>query len=236
MEDAGWEHLAPGVARRRLPYLDVTIGLIVGDDAVLLVDTGPTPAEGVLLRRQVRELTGRGVTHIALTHAHFDHVFGTPAFPEAQVFGTRGLDRALEHGFLELRDDAVRHGVDPGAAAEAADLLVRPGYVVDDHSEIDLGGGRTVVLVRPGPGHTDHDLAVLVPGTPRVLFCGDLVEESGEPQAGPDAVPGRWPAALDRLLSLGGEAAVYVPGHGAVVDARFVRAQRDTLSARFGTP
>lgn len=85
-----------------------------------------------------------------------------------------------------------------------------------------------------GPGHTPHDLAVLVPGDPEVVFCGDLVEESGDPQAGPDAVPSRWPAALDRLLSLGGENALYVPGHGAVVDAAFVRAQRDALAARFG--
>ena len=102
-----------------------------------------------------------------------------------------------------------------------------------------------------GPGHTAHDLAILVrgglgdpaapdsgPGTgsPEIVFCGDLVEESGEPQAGPDAVPSRWPAALDRLLALGGEDAVYVPGHGAAVDAGFVRAQRDALARRFGVP
>ena len=62
----------------------------------------------------------------------------------------------------------------------------------------------------------------------------DLVEESGEPQAGPDAVPSHWPAALDRLLDLGGEDALYVPGHGAVVNSEFVRRQRDELAARFG--
>ncbi|CAM5391229.1 hypothetical protein SANTM175S_03821 [Streptomyces antimycoticus] len=56
----------------------------------------------------------------------------------------------------------------------------------------------------------------------------------GTPQAGPDAIPGRWPAALDRLLALGGPDARYVPGHGSVVDAGFVRAQRDELAARFG--
>jgi glyoxylase-like metal-dependent hydrolase (beta-lactamase superfamily II) len=93
------------------------------------------------------------------------------------------------------------------------------------------------MLANVGPGHTAHDLALLVPGgadCPPVLFCGDLVEESGEPQAGPDAVPARWPAALDRLLDLGGEDAVYVPGHGDAVNAAFVRAQRDTLAMRFG--
>ena len=67
-----------------------------------------------------------------------------------------------------------------------------------------------------------------------IVFCGDLVEESGEPQAGPDADPAAWPAALDRLLELGGPEARYVPGHGAVVDAAFVRAQRAFLTARAG--
>lgn len=96
------------------------------------------------------------------------------------------------------------------------------------------GGGRQVLLANVGPAHSGHDLAVLVPGSPTVVLCGDLVEESGEPQAGRDAVPSRWPAALDRLLELGGEDAVYVPGHGAVVDAAFVRGQRDRLAALFG--
>jgi glyoxylase-like metal-dependent hydrolase (beta-lactamase superfamily II) len=94
---------------------------------------------------------------------------------------------------------------------------------------------RQVRLVSLGPAHSPYDLAVLVPGTDGeagVVFCGDLVEESGEPQAGPDADPASWPAALDRLLSLGGEDALYVPGHGAVVDAAFVRAQRDVLARR----
>ncbi|NEE31169.1 MBL fold metallo-hydrolase, partial [Streptomyces sp. SID7982] len=47
--------------------------------------------------------------------------------------------------------------------------------------------------------------------------------------------PERWPAALERLLELGGEDALYVPGHGAVVDAAFVRKQRAALAERFGT-
>jgi hypothetical protein len=43
---------------------------------------------------------------------------------------------------------------------------------------------------------------------------------------------GAWPSTLDRLVQLGGEQAVYVPGHGAAVDAAFVRNQRDWLAAR----
>jgi hypothetical protein len=34
------------------------------------------------------------------------------------------------------------------------------------------------------------------------------------------------------MVALGGPDAIYVPGHGAAVDAPFVRAQRDWLAAR----
>lgn len=238
-EEAGWERLAPHVGRRRLPVWDCTAGLVVGGESALMIEAGATLREGAELRTQARGIIGGGrrVTHLVLTHPHFDHVLGAAAFAGVEVYGAVGLDALLARGRDGLRDDAVRHGVAPDAAADAVDLLVRPRHSVCGEWTLDLGGGVQVLLANVGPGHTGHDLAVLVPGTadtPEIVFCGDLVEESGEPQAGPDAVPARWPAALDRLLDLGGEDALYVPGHGAVVDAAFVRAQRATLAARFG--
>ncbi|MGW2909369.1 MBL fold metallo-hydrolase [Streptomyces asoensis] len=230
-EELGWERLATGVGRVRLPGWDCTAGLVVGAGTALMIDAGSSLAEGVRLRTEAEELTGCRVTHLALTHPHFDHVFGAGAFAGAEVFGAVGVD-TVPAG--ELREDAVRNGLGETAATEAADTLVRPRHLVSGEWTLDLGGGRQVLLANVGPGHTAHDLVVLVPGDPETVFCGDLVEESGEPQAGPDAVPSRWPAALDRLLGLGGEDALYVPGHGAVVDAAFVRAQRDALRARFG--
>ena len=43
-----------------------------------------------------------------------------------------------------------------------------------------------------------------------------------------------WPATLDRILAIGGPEAIYVPGHGKVVDAEFIRCQREWLKARAG--
>ncbi|WFB11796.1 MBL fold metallo-hydrolase [Streptomyces sp. LX-29] len=237
-ERARWERLAPGVARRRLPGWDATVGAIAGETGVLVVDTGSTLREGAEIRREVTELFGRRPTHIVLTHPHFDHVLGTAAFAGCEVYGSVGLAGLLERERDELRGSAVRQGVDADAAAEAVDFLVLPHHPVTGELTVDLGG-RRVLLADLGPAHSSHDLVVLVPGAPAsdeppVVFCGDLVEESGEPQAGRDALPGRWPAALDRLLDLGGEDARYVPGHGAVVDAAFVRRQRAELAARFG--
>ncbi|MFF3345264.1 MBL fold metallo-hydrolase [Streptomyces sp. NPDC002779] len=234
-EELGWERVAAGVGRCRLPGWDCTAGLVVGEGKALVVDAGSSLAEGARLRMRAEALAGHRVTHLALTHPHFDHVLGAAAFAGAEVYGAVGIDSVYgPHGRAALRADAVRHGLDARAADEAVDVLTPPRHHVSGEWTLDLGPGRRVLLANVGPGHTAHDLVVLVPGSPEVVFCGDLVEESGDPQAGPDAVPSRWPAALDRLLALGGEDALYVPGHGAVVDAAFVRAQRDALAARFG--
>ncbi len=123
-----WEVLAPDVARRRLPGWDATVGAVAGPEGILVVDTGATLREGAEIRREVRALFGRPVTHVALTHPHFDHVLGTAAFAGVQVYGAAGLADVLERGREALRADAVRHGADPETVAEAVDLLVCPRH------------------------------------------------------------------------------------------------------------
>ena len=245
-DDLGWERLAAGVGRCRLPVWDCTVGLVAGPGGALLIDAGSSLAEGAKVRLEAQALAGRRVDFLALTHAHFDHIFGAAAFAGAYVLAAAatgadtgtgagcGSDAFRKVGREAACADAVRNGLDVRAAEEAADTLVVPHHEVREALTVELHDGPEVVLRNVGPGHTGSDLAVVVPGDPTVVFCGDLVEESGEPQAGPDAVPAHWPTALDRLLALGGEDALYVPGHGAVVDAAFVRAQRDALASRFG--
>lgn len=238
-EDGRWEQLAPGVVRRRLPRWDATVGAVRGTAGLLVVDTGSGVAEGAEIRDELHGLFGLPVTHAVLTHSHFDHVFGTAAFDGAQVYGAQGLGDHLACAREELRQDAMRHAMAREAAAESAARLVPPRHGVREQLTLSPGG-RKVRLANMGAAHSEFDLAVLVSGRDEgrsdgrdVVFCGDLVEESGEPQAGGDASPSRWPGALDRLLELGGEDALYVPGHGAVVGADFVRAQRDDLARRF---
>ena len=125
-EELGWERVAAGVGRCRLPGWDCTVGLVVGAGTALVIDAGSTLAEGALLRAQAERLAGGRVTHLALTHPHFDHVLGAAAFAGAEVFGAVGIDSVSAD---ELREDAVRQGVDEAAATEAADTLVRPRVV-----------------------------------------------------------------------------------------------------------
>jgi glyoxylase-like metal-dependent hydrolase (beta-lactamase superfamily II) len=87
-------------------------------------------------------------------------------------------------------------------------------------------GGRRVELIQVGPAHTLGDCLVHVPDE-RLLFSGDILFVDGTPivWAGPVQ---RWIDACERILAL--DAAVIVPGHGPITDARGVRAVRDYLA------
>ena len=128
-----------------------------------------------------------------------------------------------------LRADAIQYGANPREVDDAVAALRTPEHQVSS-AVIDLGD-RVVSVSHPGRGHTDHDLIAVVAGADRpVVFCGDLVEESDDPYIDIESDTAAWPATLDRLLETGGDGALYVPGHGATVDAGFVRRQREWLA------
>lgn len=223
-----WVELGDGVYARRYAELDLTVGLVVGDGACLVVDTRGDAEQGAELAAAVREVTA-APWQVALTHAHFDHCFGTSAFPGAPVWAHRGCATFLATTAEEQRATWAAHYADTRpevARALAAAVVVPPDRLFDERAVLDVGG-REVVLAHPGPGHTDHDVLVWVPDA-RVVFAGDLVEHGAPPSFG-DAYPLEWPAALDAVLAL--PATTVVPGHGDPVGPHFVHAQRAELAA-----
>ncbi|BBX46687.1 MBL fold metallo-hydrolase [Mycobacterium cookii] len=222
-----WESLTDSVYRCRLPFLDVTVGVVQGRTGVLLVDTGTTLTEARAINDDIREITGRDVTHVVLTHKHFDHVLGSGAFADAESYCAPQVMDYLAMATGQLRTDALSHGADPAEIDHAIAALPTPRHAVND-AVVDLGN-RQVVVTLLGCGHTDADLIVVVPGERTVVFTGDLIEESGDPAIDADSDVAAWPGTLDRLLAIGGPDAIYVPGHGSVVDAEFVRRQQDWL-------
>jgi glyoxylase-like metal-dependent hydrolase (beta-lactamase superfamily II) len=227
-----WEQLSDGVHRCRLAFCDVTVGLVCGRAGALVVDTGTTLAEAAAIDADIREITGCPVTHVVLTHKHFDHVLGSSMFERAELVCAPEVVECLSAATGTLREEALGCGADAEEVDRAIAALRPPRQGVYD-AVADLGN-RTVTITHLGRGHTDSDLVVVAPGRdaddgPVVVFTGDLVEESGDPCIDADSDLAAWPATLDRLLTIGGPDAIYVPGHGKVVDAEFVRGQREWL-------
>jgi glyoxylase-like metal-dependent hydrolase (beta-lactamase superfamily II) len=115
-----WEQLTGNVYRCRLPFCDVTIGLLHGGSGALLVDTGTTLAEAAAIAADVRQLAGCPVTHIVLTHKHFDHVLGSSMFAAAEIYCAPEVVDCLSSAADQIREDALHYGAN---AAEIDDAI-----------------------------------------------------------------------------------------------------------------
>jgi glyoxylase-like metal-dependent hydrolase (beta-lactamase superfamily II) len=223
-----WVEVGDGVLARRYSHLDQTLGLVVGGERCLVIDTGGDERQGAEFATAIRQVTSLPWT-VAITHAHFDHFFGTAAFLPCPVWsGERCREVIAADADAQRAQWAAEFAGD--GRTELADRLRTAKLVLPDghlgrETELDLGG-RRVTLIHPGPGHTDHDLVAHVPDA-RVVFAGDLVEVGAPPALGRDADPAGWPRALDELLAL--RPATVVPGHGDPVGAQFVETQREEL-------
>ncbi len=224
-----WVELADGVYARRYDELDLTVGLVVGDGGCLVVDTRGDAEQGAELAAAVREVTA-APWQVAITHAHFDHCFGTAAFLPATVWAHRRCAADLVATGEAQRAHWVSHyeaAARPDVARALADAPLHvPDRLLDDSATLTVGG-REVMLAHLGRGHTDHDIVVWVPDS-GVVFAGDLVEH-GAPPAFEDAYPLEWPATVGAVLALG--PTVVVPGHGDPVPPSFVHTQHSELTA-----
>jgi glyoxylase-like metal-dependent hydrolase (beta-lactamase superfamily II) len=68
------------------PTRDIVVGnsvAIIGDDAVLLVDTTNAPSNGRAVLAGIRKVTDKPVRYIVHTHWHYDHIMGDTVFTKA---------------------------------------------------------------------------------------------------------------------------------------------------------
>ncbi len=224
--DGRWIEVGDGVLARRYAELDLTVGLVLGAERALVVDTRGDIRQGTELAAAVRAVSALPLA-VAITHAHFDHSFGASAFAPAPVHALPRCRAVLAATAAAQRTRWTAHYRDRGdhATADALAATEPPLPDADAPALLDLGG-RRAELVHLGRGHTDHDLVVAVPDA-GVVFAGDLVEQGAPPDL-EDAVIPEWPATLDALLAL--RPRTVVPGHGDPVDATFVAGQRAELA------
>ncbi|TWP51279.1 MBL fold metallo-hydrolase [Lentzea tibetensis] len=191
------KEIAPGVFVKRHEELDLNLGLVVGTEQCLVIDTGLNGD----FARDVRAITALP-WRVVLTHDHWDHVLGTSAFLPCEVWAHEKAAITPEI----LKGDAKNY---PGLFDPDAELIP-PTHTFRDHVSFDLGG-RTVELHHFGPSHTNHDAMAYVPDA-GVVFAGDVIEIGAPVQFGPDATPENWPNVVAQLKELG--ATLVVPGHG----------------------
>ena len=214
-----WVEIGDRVFARRFEFLDQQIGVVLGGDDVLVVDTRSTPGQAQEVADSLREITRSPISIVVDTHHHWDHAWGNHTFRPATIWGHARAAERLRLDQSEVRAEVLEYY--PELAAELRTLVVDPpDQTFADRAVVHVGD-RLVELAFHGRGHTDGDISVLVPDA-NVLFAGDLVENGAPPSFG-DGFPIDWPDAVERLLPLAN--GPVVPGHGAVGDRAFLEAQ-----------
>ncbi|MGN6591863.1 MAG: MBL fold metallo-hydrolase [Terriglobales bacterium] len=201
-------------------------GFVIGEDAVLVVDTFEDPAAAQALLAAIREKTSLPVRYVINTHYHLDHVAGNGVFAAAGAVlcGQRNV-RAWIH-----TDNLKFFGAHPTAAQQARVAAYRaPELLYDDGLDIWLGTRH--VVVRVFPGHTGGDSAVLVPDA-NVVFTGDLFWDHSLP----NLIDASTAQLLTTLTGLEAwpphpDSATFVPGHGEPARRADVTAFRGYLVA-----
>ena len=202
---------------------DPNTGVIVGDDAVMIVDATATPVMAQDVIRHVRKVTDKPIKYVVLSHYHAVRVLGASGYRSEglqQVIASEDTyDLIVERGQQDM-DSEIGRFPRLFQAVESVPGLTWPTLTFKGEMRLWLGK-LEVQIKQLGRGHTKGDTVVWLPGE-RVLYSGDLVEYDAACYTG-DAYLADWPATLDRVAALGAQK--LVPGRGpALTDPKQVQA------------
>jgi cyclase len=191
------------------------IGLSVGDDGVVMVDSQFAPLSAKIVAA-IRTISDKPIRFLINTHVHEDHTDGNVNF------GAMGVP-ILAREKVRIR---MVHGI---RGNPPSPHLALPVLTFKDPVTLHFNGEEVRVIPVP-PAHTDGDSYVYFVGSD-VLHMGDVFRTNGYP--GIDVGNGgTLQGTLDALqiaLDLAGPSTKILSGHGVTSTREDVRAFRDMI-------
>ncbi len=200
------------------------IGVSVGSDGILLVDTQYTPLYGKIMEA-LRKISSQPIRFVVNTHWHGDHIGGNELMAKA--------------GTIVVAHDDVRRRLINQRTNPKADFRnppmpdgTLPVITYSDRMTLHFNGDD-IEIFHVGPAHTDGDTVVYFRKA-NVLHTGDLLGSGRFPVYVTDnggTIHGMI-AGLDRILTVVNADTKIIPGHGeGPTDLKTVKQQRDLLVA-----
>src|SRR5213594_2161928 len=203
LSEHAWAYTAEG---------DPNTGIVIGDDAVMVIDTQATPVMAQDVIRRIRVVTDKPIKYVVLSHYHAVRVLGASGYKPQEIIASRDTyDLIVERGEADMKSEIERF---PRLfqAVESVPGLTWPTIVFEKRMTLWIGKLQVEIL-QLGRGHTKGDTVVWLPQE-KILFSGDLVEYGATPYTG-DAYLSDWPATLDAIAAL--QPGKLVPGRGATL-------------------
>lgn len=160
--------LAPGVhVAQGYDFSD--FAFVVTAEGIVAIDAASTPEHAASALRDLRQITALPITHVILTHAHWDHVGGLDALTtdDATVIAQANFPDELRH---QNSGPAPFRYFLPGGRSHRAQVV--PDHLVSESEKLTVGGVEFVLVPIAG-GETHDGLIIHVPDR-EVVFTGDM--------------------------------------------------------------
>jgi glyoxylase-like metal-dependent hydrolase (beta-lactamase superfamily II) len=203
------------------------VGIVVGERATLIVDTGLGPDNGAIVLDEARKLSDNTEFYLTATHFHPEHDLGATAFP-ASAKMIRWRNQQAETDEQGAQTIERFSGFSPAVKALLSKASYRtPDTVFDDELTLDLGSVH-VRLSGVGPAHTRGDTVMYVEED-KVLLTGDVVMPVFPAASAQSANVAQWLASVAKFQEFAPR--VVVPAHGRLIDAKTLARYREYLTA-----
>ena len=196
------------------------IGVIVGDDGVLIVDDQFAPLTNKI-EAAITDLTKLPVTFVVNSHFHYDHTDGNENFGRAGAFIV-----AQDNARRRMESTQV---LASGREQQAYEDVGLPKITFFDSMRFYFND-EPIELIHTGPGHTDGDAQVYFLES-NVIHTGDMFVRYVLPfidQNNGGSLDGMI-EATDKLASIINDETIIVPGHGELSNRDDLLNYRDML-------
>ena len=189
----------------------MNLGLVVGTDAVAVIDSGYGDAMAGAMLEQFRHISDRPVRYVINTNSQPHRILGNEALgrSDAEVIAAEDASARM---LAEGRSMASAAEGILGLPAGSIQAPGAPDRALTGMAELDLGG-VTLRLIPVGTAHTEGSLIVEV-AEDGVVFAGDVLYGGRLLAVLPVSRVDGWISAFDRLREFGD--VQFVPGHGTL--------------------
>lgn len=144
-------------------------GIIITQEGVVLIDSGPNPPDSLAILKAVKQLTPLPIRFLINTETHNDHTTGNFVFsPPAVVIGSAGASAGMKKYYDPKRNEKLIAESSEMREAFRGFRVVTPQVEFNDRMTLNLGE-RTLELIQLKNIHSDADTAIWL-AKEQVLF------------------------------------------------------------------